>query len=65
MSERERRCQAMTTKKRRCRSQAVQYLIHADDGQEYLTCKKLHAQEFRPYPQAVPATSRKNDQLRG
>jgi hypothetical protein len=44
-----RRCQAITTKGRRCRKKADYYRIHEGDRLEYLCCK-IHFQNFRPHP---------------
>ena len=48
--EQERRCEALTTKGRRCRKKAELYRQH--QGQEYLTCKQ-HNPDFRPHPGTV------------
>ena len=45
--EQERRCEAMTTKGRRCRKKAELYRQH--QGREYLSCKQ-HDLDFRPHP---------------
>lgn len=50
MSDRQYRCQALTTRKTQCRSKAVQYLIYPDDGKEYLACKQHATYLFRPCP---------------
>ena len=42
-----RRCEAMTTKGRRCQKKAELYRPH--QGREYLTCKQ-HNPDFRPHP---------------
>lgn len=44
-----RRCQAITTKGRRCRKEGIYYRIHEGNALEYLSCK-LHFQDFRPHP---------------
>jgi len=48
--EQERRCEALTTKGRRCRKKAELYRQH--QGREYLTCKQ-HNPDFRPHPGIV------------
>lgn len=50
MSDRQYRCQAMTTRKTQCRAKAVQYLIYSGDGKEYLACKQHATYLFRPHP---------------
>ncbi len=50
MINRQYRCQAMTTRKTRCRSKAVRYLVYPGDGREYLVCKQHANYLFRPYP---------------
>lgn len=47
----ERRCEAVTTKGRRCRKKAELYRTDTD-GREYLSCK-LHNLYFRPHPSVV------------
>ena len=49
----EHRCEAVTTKGRRCRKKAELYRPYPD-GREYLTCK-LHNLYFRPHPTVVRA----------
>jgi hypothetical protein len=44
-----RRCQAITTKGRRCRKEAIYYRIYKDDLLEYLCCN-THLQDFQPHP---------------
>jgi len=50
MAQEQRRCEAMTTKGRRCRKKAELYRQH--QGREYLTCKQ-HNLYFRPHPSTV------------
>lgn len=50
MSDKQYRCQALTTKKTRCRCKAVRYLIYPGDGKEYLACKQHATYLFRPHP---------------
>jgi len=45
--EQERKCDALTTKGRRCRKKAELYRQY--QGREYLTCKQ-HDLYFRPHP---------------
>ena len=43
-----RRCQAITTKGRRCRKKAEYYRIYKDDLLD--VCCNTHLQDFRPHP---------------
>ena len=44
-----RRCQAITTKKKRCRNEACYYRIYEGNRLEYLCCQ-THFQFFTPHP---------------
>ena len=55
----ERRCEAITTKGRRCRKKAELYRNYTD-GREYLSCK-LHHLYFRPHPQVIRAKREAED----
>ena len=44
------RCEAITTKGRRCKKRADYYRTY--DGREYLTCKQ-HDLYFRPHPALI------------
>ncbi len=55
--EQERKCEAITTKRNRCRKKA-ELLRKYTDGREYLTCK-LHDMYFRPHPSVAMAKMEK------
>jgi hypothetical protein len=60
MADNKKRCEALTSKGRQCRSKGVLYRIYEGDRQEYLSCK-LHHKYFKPHP----SLARERQQAKG